>query len=144
MDDAKDIIISTMAGLRQKFKSHVTDLVLRLEDLGFFQDRGKLPKNQLAFLEAVLKGTIPDSEWPKVLFKLTEILHVLHNREVIILVDEYDSPSAYSERHNYFPEVCLRPVQTTHVPCPSQANEFFRELFSKLLNVSMLCVGSIR
>jgi len=74
--------------------------------LGFSQNRGELPKNKLAFLEALLKGTIHDSEWPKVLFKLTEILHVpLHEEKVVILIDEYDSPSS----------VCLSSGQTDNI-----------------------------
>jgi len=137
VDGAKDVISSIMAGMQQKFKNHVTDLVLRLEDLGFFQNRGELPKNKL---EALLKGTIHDSEWPKVLFKLTEILHVLHEEKVVILIDEYDI--LQTTRLFSWGVFELR-THNIYVSFPSQANEFFCEVFSKLLKVSVFCVDGL-
>ncbi len=44
---AKNVIGSTIARLVQNFRNHVTDIVLRLEDSGFLQNRGELPKNFL-------------------------------------------------------------------------------------------------
>jgi len=107
-----------MAKLLQNFRNHVTDTVLRLEDLGFFQNRGELPKNQQAFLEAVLKGTISDSQLPDVLFKLTEILHMLHQKQVIVLIDEYDTPTSHAVQDGYFPEVCLCQGQNVYSLIP--------------------------
>jgi Predicted AAA-ATPase len=132
------MIGSTMANLLQEFKKHVVTMAQELEDLGFFQNRGKLPMNQQAFLGAALKGIIHDSEWDTVLFELTEILHALHQREVVILIDEYDSPTFYAVQHEYFPEVCPSPGR---IMCtsdsPSQADEFFRKVFSTLLKVGI-------
>jgi hypothetical protein len=96
-----------MDKLLQKFKNHIVAIVLRLEDSDLFEDRQKLPRNQQAFLKAVLEKKLDDSEWPTVLFELTQLLHVLLNREVIVLVDEYVTPTSYAIQHDYFPEVCL-------------------------------------
>jgi hypothetical protein len=41
----------------------------------------------------------------RALFRLTRVLHFLHKREVIVLVDEYDTPTSYATQHDYFPEV---------------------------------------
>ena len=119
---AKNVIGSTMARLLQNFKNHVTDTVLRWESLGFFQNRSELLMDQQAFLEAVLKGTIPDSRWPDVLFKLTEILHMLHQRQVVVLIDEYDTPMSYAVQDGYFPEVCLSQGQNVYSLIHRQMN----------------------
>lgn len=110
----KNVIGSTMAVLLQKFKNHVTDIARRLQSLGFFRNRGELLEDQQDFLEAVLKQTVPDSQWPDVLFKLTEILHMLHQRRVVILIDEYDTPISYAVQHGYFLEVCPSQGQTMY------------------------------
>ena len=115
---AKNVIGSTMARLLQNFRNRVTKTVRRLEDSGFFQNRGELPKNQLEFLEAVLKGTVPDSELPDVLFQMTEILHVLHRKQVVVLIDEYDTPTSYAAQDGYFPEVCLSQGQNLYPLIP--------------------------
>jgi hypothetical protein len=96
-----------MDELLQQFKNHVVAIVRRLEDSGLFKNRQELPRNQQAFLKAVLEKKLDDSEWPTVLFELTRLLHTLLNREVIVLVDEYDTPTSYAIQHDYFPEVCL-------------------------------------
>lgn len=95
-----------MPRLLQNFRNHITDIALRFESLGFFQNRSDLLMDQQAFLEAVLNGTIPDSRLPDVLCKLTEILHTLHQKQVVILIDEYDTPTSYAVQNGHFPEVC--------------------------------------
>jgi hypothetical protein len=139
----KNVIGSTMAKLLQNFRNHVTDTVLRLEDSGFFQNRGELPKNQLEFLEAVLKGTVPDSQLHAVLFKLTEIFHVLHQKQVVVLIDEYDTPTSYASTRWIFSGGMSQPRSECANSFPSQANEFFRLVFSKLLKVSVICIDSM-
>ncbi len=125
MCGAKNVIGSTMAGLLQNFRDHVTDTVLLLEDSGFFQNRHELPKNQLKFLEAVLKGTVTDSQLHKVLFKLTEIFHVLHRKQVVVLIDEYDTPTSHAVRDGYFPEVCLSQGQNVYSLIPFAGKSIF-------------------
>jgi len=114
----KDVVGSTMAKLLQNFRDHVTDIVLRLESLGFFQNRGELLMYQQAFLEAVLKGTISDLRLPDVLSMLTEILHMLHQKQVIVLIDEYDTPTSHAVQGGYFPEVCLCQGQNVYSLIP--------------------------
>ena len=104
---------STMAELLQIFRMHVTDICWGLEDSGFFQNRDELPKNQRKFLEAVLKNTVPDLYLFNVLFKLTENLHaVLHQKQAVVLIDEYDTPMSHAVRDGYSSEVCLNQVPT--------------------------------
>jgi hypothetical protein len=95
-----------MVKLLQEFKYHLMEIAHQLEDSGLFQNCGKLGMTQQAFLKAVLEGTIPNLQLHTVLLKLTKMLHVLYQRRVIILIDEYDTPTSYAVQHEYFPEVC--------------------------------------
>jgi hypothetical protein len=96
-----------MMELLSNFKMEITDTVLQLEDAGLFQNRSKLPPNLRKFLEEIIGGTLPDLKWSAALSKLTEVLYLLHQRRVIVLLDEYDSPMWYAAQHPYFTEVCL-------------------------------------
>ena len=120
MGDAKNVIGLTMAELLQEFKNHITMIVRKLDGSGSFQNHGGLPKNHQEFLETVLKGMIPDSEYPTALFQLTDMLHELYQTQVVVLIDEYDTPMSYAGQHGYFSEVCRSPGQamyTSHSLC---------------------------
>ena len=88
----------------QKFKNRVGDMVRNLD---IFKNRRKLSEDQRAYIEEIVNGTIHDSKWPSVLYWLTETLHEVHAREVIILIDEYDTPSSFSAQYEYSSKVCL-------------------------------------
>jgi len=95
-----------MGKLLEKYKLQVIDIATQLEDLGVFRGRHKLPKNQEVFLNKLLTGTLADSWWPASLFKLTQVLHTLHKKGVVVLVDEYDTPISHATQCDYLPEVC--------------------------------------
>ena len=92
-------------------------MVSQLEDAGFFQNREKLTPNLRKFLEEIISETLPDRKWFSALSKLTQVLHLLHKRRVIVLMDEYDSPMSYAAQHPYLTEVCPSPslvMSTSH------------------------------
>ena len=95
----------TMDGLLQKFKNNATRLALELEDLGFFKNCQELGDNSQKRLTNILSKHLDNSEWPTVLFELTQILHILTKWEVIVLIDEYDMPILHAVECNYFPIV---------------------------------------
>jgi len=98
-----------MAELLSSFQTEIIDTVLQLEDAGFFHNRSELAPNLQEFLKQIIRGTLPDQNWPTALSKLTEVLDFLHKRPVIVLMDEYDSPMSYAAQYPYFTEVCLSP-----------------------------------
>jgi len=106
---AQNVDGSTMVELLSSFQTEITDAVLRLEDAGAFQNRSELAPNLREFLEAIIGRRLPDKEWPTALYKLTNVLGLLHERRVIVLIDEYDSPISYAAQHPYFTEVCPSP-----------------------------------
>jgi hypothetical protein len=95
-----------MKGLLQEFKNCVINIVEYLL-------RGGLHKNlqdiHQTFLNDVLREKLDDSKWAKVLYKLTKLLHTLYGREVIVLIDDYDSPLSHAAPHGYFSEVHPKP-----------------------------------
>lgn len=103
---AQNVVGSTMKELLSKFKIEITDMVLQLEDAGLFQNREKLTPNLRKFLEEIIAEKLPNPKWPAALSKMTEVLHLLHERQVIVLMDEYDSPISYAAQHQYYTKVC--------------------------------------
>ena len=133
----KHVVGSTMADLKQEFRRHVTEVARRLEVSGSFQKRDELPEYRREFLEAVLEGTTPDAELSDVLYDLSDVLHTLHRRQVVVLIDEYDTPTTYAVQRGYACEVCDLSEPSIPFSFPSQANNFFHEAFSRLLKVGI-------
>ena len=131
-----------MADLLDAFKTHVTSMVRRLEDLDYFQDRQKLPKNQRRVLEEVLEGTHPNSEWPNVLFELTVILSGLHKKKTIVLIDEYDTPMTNASVAKYpYPSEVILFLRWTQLVFSFfwQAHTFLRKVYAQILKVTLAC-----
>jgi hypothetical protein len=99
----KNVIGSSMDKLLQKYKYFVSEIARQLERDGLVK---KLHKMDHIFLCDILNQKLDDSKWPTVLFRLTRLLHTLHKKGVVILVDEYDTPTSHAVQHGYFPEVC--------------------------------------
>jgi len=104
MGGAKNVLGSTMDEFRQAFKNCVHDIARGLEASGLL--KGKLGKSGHKFRDQVLAKTLDDTEWPGALFRLTNVVHELTKRPVIVLVDEYDTPTSHAVQHGYFPEAC--------------------------------------
>ena len=100
---------STMDQLLQDFKNHVSVIAQQLETSGKFNNRGELGNSEQLFLDNVLRKTLDDSEWPTVLFRLTTLLNTLTKRLVVVLVDEFDTPTSCAVHHGYFDDVCKSP-----------------------------------
>lgn len=128
-----------MKNMLEDFKTCIAGVARELEDTGSFKNRHELGLNSQKFLNGVLRKELDDSEWPTALFQLTRVLRTLHNKRVMVLVDEYDTPISYAVQHGYFPEV--RPIhesKTMYVLILLfQANLFFRRVFSPLLKVGI-------
>ena len=95
------MIGSTMKKLFE-FKIKVTEIANHLESDGFLKGVHDLHRSDRDFLRKVLKKKLNKSEWPTALFRLTRLLHILNKRKVVLLVDEYDTPTSYTVRNGYF------------------------------------------
>lgn len=105
---AKTVNGFTMQGMLRSFKDHIIqDVLPHLNRLDVFRNLAELPEDLQMFYKDVLNDTLSDSLWSRVLFKLTEMLGLLHRSRVIVLIDEYDTPSSYALQHGYSVEVCL-------------------------------------
>jgi hypothetical protein len=123
-----------MDQLLQVFKIHISEIAWQLERDGLFTNLHKLDEDDRIFLDEVLEMTLADSKWPRVLFELTRVLHTIHQKQVVVLVDEY--------RMLYNTAIFLWCIWS-HIDCDvaltplSQASEFFRRVFAPLLKVGM-------
>ena len=89
LDGAQNVDGSTMMELQNNFKIEISCVVVQLKNAGFFQNLDKLP-------ESIIAEMLPDQKWSAVLLDLTEVLHSLHEKLVIVLIDEYDFPMSYA------------------------------------------------
>ncbi|KAI9509991.1 hypothetical protein F5148DRAFT_1374784 [Russula earlei] len=115
--DLSNVIGTTLETLKKEFRLLVERIVFDLKRRGFLSNLDELNEVDRSFLDQILNEEHKANIEAKALFRLTEVLHTLHKREVVVLVDEYDTPTSYAIRHGYFTE----------------ANVFFRKVFSSLL-----------
>jgi hypothetical protein len=116
----------------------VSEIALDLQRRGLLTNIHELDNMDQTFLNKLLDEEHDTKIEAQALFRLTKILCTLHKREVVVLVDEYDTPTSYAAQYHYFDEVCL------HKLCMVQnslnifkANIFFRKVFSPLLKVGV-------
>ena len=103
----KNVVASSMVDFLQKFKDHVSSIAQQLVRDGAFENLQDLHQLDRNFLDEVLTKRLADSDWSTALFELTRTLHVVHEKKVVLLVDEYDTPTSHAVQHGYFLQVCL-------------------------------------
>jgi len=96
-----------MQKLLQKFKNYVSIITQQLETSCNFNSWGELGRSEQKILNNILEKMLDDLEWPTA---LTTLLNTLSNRRVVVLVDEYDTPTSYAVQYGYFAEVCRWPL----------------------------------
>ena len=132
----KNLIGTTFKSLEKKFQSLVSEIASDLQDRGLLTNLHELNKMDHTFLNEILNDEAKIGA--KALFKLTKILHTLHKREVVVLVDEYDTPTSYATQYGYFSEVCLHKPRMVQILLDIfKADIFFRNIFSPLLKVGI-------
>jgi hypothetical protein len=95
-----------MEELLTRFKYNVCRIVAELEMAGHFENSHTLGSRSRAILESIQEKSLPDSDWPPALYELTEIIYMLTKRKPVVLVDEYDTPTAYAAVNgDYFSQV---------------------------------------
>lgn len=85
----------------------VNETALDLKHRGLLTNLHELDETDRTFLNQILNEELNAKIGPRALFKLTKVLHTLHKRQVIVLVDEYDTPTSHATHYGYFTEVCL-------------------------------------
>lgn len=106
-NNAQSMVGETMDQLLTSVRRQISKVVRDAERAGYFKNREELRGTNRRFLDEMAKEMQADVDWPEALFRLTEIVHLLTNRLVLVLVDEYDTPTSNAVRHGYFPQVCL-------------------------------------
>ena len=108
----KHVRCRTYDDLVEGFKDQVVEIAEDLKDHGYFKSKLELSHTKRKFLRHLLKRKLPDRNWTRALYLLTDIVHKLAKREVIVLVDEHDTPMSEALRRGYLEEVdvCLTSV----------------------------------
>ncbi|KAI9509989.1 hypothetical protein F5148DRAFT_1374783 [Russula earlei] len=119
--DLSNVIGTTFENLEKEFRLLVKRIVFDLKRRGILSNLDELDEVDRSFLDQILNEEHKANIEAEALFRLTEVLHTLHKREVVVLVDEYDTPTSYAIRHGY----------------STEANVFFRNVFSSLLKVGV-------
>jgi hypothetical protein len=84
----KNVVGSSMVGFLQNFKDHVSSIARQLVRDGAFENLQDLHQLDRNFLDEVLTKRLANSDWSTALFELTRMLHVVHEKRVVLLVDE--------------------------------------------------------
>ena len=106
---------TTYDDLVERFKDEVVTISENLQTLGHFKSRASLTPSEALFLDGILTRTFPMQQWPGALSKLCKIVHKLTRREVVLLVDEYDTPTSQAMHHGFLREVRASPCIKLHL-----------------------------
>jgi hypothetical protein len=77
-----------------------------MQNDGYFLGSQELGEEYQTFLRNVLQRQLPKTQLYTALYKLTKVVALLTHRSLIVLIDEYDTPTLYAVQNNYFPDVC--------------------------------------
>ena len=105
-DSHRKIMGTTFKKLQVAFRQQVTGVAENLQKQGLLAKLDNLQDFDRNLLKRVMNGSLPADEWEGALKKLTAILHAIHKRDVIVLIDEYDTPMAHGTQYGYFSEMC--------------------------------------
>jgi ABC-type branched-subunit amino acid transport system ATPase component len=88
------VIALNLDTLKINLGNLISRIAQQLVKHGLLKNRDELEENDQKFLERVLDNRLDVmKDLPYALVRLTEILHALNKREVIVLIDEYDTPT---------------------------------------------------
>lgn len=104
-NDVKNMISFDINDLLVKFRAYISRVARHLDRQGLFNNRTGLNNNEQQFLDGILNSTLPDSDLSITPFALTDFIFALTKRQVIVLVDEYDTPTSYAVSRGYFSEL---------------------------------------
>ena len=135
-DSQRQIVGTTFENLQAEFQKLVKSVAEDLLKRGLLPDLEKLHKVDFDFLNQILNRELRADEWQGSLARLSDILYTLHNKDVVVLLDEYDTPTAHATHYGYYTEVRLHQPSVEWILLDfSKANVFFRQVFSPLLKV---------
>jgi hypothetical protein len=101
-NDMKSVSASNMHDLLTRFKRCVSRAAKGLQDAGFFNNSQELSPADQLLLQNIIMTNLKDEQWAMALFDLTRMLHILSGRRVIVLWDEYDTPTSSAAQSDYF------------------------------------------
>ena len=91
----KNLISDSFENLQRKFRLLVSRIALDLEEHGLLTNLHELTERDQTRLKEILDGECKAKIGEEaLLFWLTKVLKTLHKREVVVLVDEYDTPTS--------------------------------------------------
>jgi hypothetical protein len=95
-----------MDELKEQFSELVYDIAGRMERNGYFVGSQELGQDQKTFLRDVQQRQLRIAQLPMALYNLTTVTAALTKRGIIVLIDEYDTPTSYAFQQGYYPDVC--------------------------------------
>ncbi|KAI0048120.1 hypothetical protein FA95DRAFT_1572105 [Auriscalpium vulgare] len=105
--DLTNVIGGTISDLRSAFLVEVKRAVMHMKRTGCFANANELDESDASFLRKLMtvsSSTLDASQAETILRNISRIVHELSKRPILFLMDEYDSPIAYSAEHGFHEE----------------------------------------